>query len=275
MTRLVHLSDLHFGTESSVVVGALERAVAALEPDVVAVSGDLTQRARRREFAAARRFLEALPGAHVVVPGNHDIPLFDPLARTLWPFRRYREAFGTTETSLFEHGGIRLIAANSVRPERHASGRVGRTRGREVSACARDAPSGSLTVVVIHHPLGSEDGEASSRRRRDVLADWKEAGVHLVLSGHEHRSFLFREESRSPWLLNAGTALSRRLRHDSPNSFNVVDVSARGDGGPGPAPGTTGTGSAAGAGLELDVARWDFDLASGAFLSRERRRVPL
>ena len=258
MTRLVHLSDLHFGTESDVVVDALERAIVALAPDVVAVSGDLTQRARRREFTAARRFLDALPGMHAVVPGNHDIPLFDPLSRGLWPFRRYREAFGPTETARLEHGPIRLVTANSVRPERHASGRVGRTRGREVCALARHAPSGSLTVVVIHHPLGSEGNEPTSSRRRRVLAEWHEAGVQLVLSGHEHRPFLFREGARSPWLLNAGTAVSRRLRHESPNSFNVVELHG---------------GAEAGEPLEIEVTRRDFDAAAGDFLAAAHRRV--
>ena len=263
MIRLVHLSDLHFGTESPPALAALERALATLEPSLVVVSGDLTQRARRREFAAARRFVDALPGEHVVVPGNHDIPLFDPVARTLWPFRRYREAFGPTRTALIEHGPVRLVAVNSVRPERHSSGRVGRGRRRHVEALARAAPPGALTVVVTHHPLGSLRGDAPPGERRRTLERWRRAGVALVLSGHEHRPFLYRSggddaPDDAPWLLNAGTAISRRLRHEAPNSFNVVDVPTAID---------------ADGRLALDVSRWDLEPEADDFVRRERREV--
>ena len=261
-TRLVHLSDLHFGTESSQVARALERAVEALAPELVVVSGDLTQRARRREFAAARHFLDALPGRYVTVPGNHDIPLFDPLSRTLWPFRKYREAFGATRTALHEHGAVRLVTVNSVRPERHAEGRVGRARRHQVADLARGAPPGTLTVVVTHHPLGSvRRGRPPSEHRR-ALEQWREAGVQLILSGHEHRTFLFRSDAnadartRTPWLLNAGTAISRRLRHEAPNSFNVVDVPW-----------------ADGERLAIGVTHWDFDPGGAAFVPGERRRI--
>lgn len=285
MNRIVHLSDLHFGTESPVVLAALERAIEALGPDVVVVSGDLTQRARRVEFAAARRFVDALPGRHVVVPGNHDIPLFNPVARALWPFRRYHESFGPTGTALVEHGALRLVTVNSVRRERHADGHVTRARRLAVAAIARAAPAGAVTVVVAHHPLGTTRSDGSPREDRRTLEHWRRAGVRLVLSGHEHRAFLRRggegrtrgtaagADGRTPrgedpgelWVLNAGTALSRRLRHARPNSFNVVDVpDAReevtgGDGTETPAP--------------LTIERHDFDAARAAFVLGERRRT--
>ena len=233
MTRLVHLSDLHFGTESPPVLDALNAALDALAADVVVVSGDLTQRAKRREFAAARRFLTALESDVVVVPGNHDIPLFNPLARALWPFRRYREAFGPTRTMLVEHGRVRLIAVNSVRPERHASGRIGSGQRLRVAAIARDAAPGDVNIVVAHHPLGTVPlpmpvGDPAPDHRTGE--QWRRAGVHLVMSGHVHRPFLMKARPAPPggggelWILNAGTAISRRLRHEFPNSFNVIDV---------------------------------------------------
>ena len=289
MSRIVHLSDLHFGTESPVVLAALEDAVRFLAPDVVVVSGDLTQRARRTEFAAARRFVESLPGRHVVVPGNHDIPLFNPVARALWPFRRYQEAFGPSGTALVEHGSLRLVTVNSVRRERHADGRVTRARRLAVAALARAAPAGATTVVVAHHPLGTTRADGSPREDRRTLEHWRRAGVRLVLSGHEHRAFLrpggegrARDPGRGDgtdgtvtvphgelWVLNAGTALSRRLRHARPNSFNVVDVP---DAGKAPVDGAAER-IASAAFPPLAIERHDFDAASAAFVVGGRYRT--
>ena len=292
MNRIVHLSDLHFGTESPVVLAALERAVHALAPDVVVVSGDLTQRARRVEFAAARRFVDALPGRHVVVPGNHDIPLFNPVARAFWPFRRYHETFGPSGTALVEHGPVRLVTVNSVRRERHADGHVTRTRRLAVAALARAAPADTVTVVVAHHPLGTTRADGSPREDRRTLEHWRRAGVRLVLSGHEHRAFLQRGgEGRTRgatldagelWVLNAGTAVSRRLRHARPNSFNVVDVpdardrvTGRDDAvdGDGAAGGGETGGDGPGARVPLTIERHDFDAESASFRLGERRRT--
>src|SRR5579875_2925577 len=94
MRRIVHLSDLHFGRTRPDLLGPLLESIHAAAPDLVAVSGDLTQRARAGQFAAARRFLAALPRPVLVVPGNHDVPLDAAWARLLWPWRRYRHWIG-------------------------------------------------------------------------------------------------------------------------------------------------------------------------------------
>src|SRR5215471_9311717 len=89
--RLAHLSDLHFGTEDDAMVKRLLAELAALQPRLIVVSGDLTQRARRRQFAAARAFLDRLGAPHLVLPGNHDIPLYDVGRRIASPMGRYRQ----------------------------------------------------------------------------------------------------------------------------------------------------------------------------------------
>ena len=87
MSVLLQISDPHFGTEQAPVVDALLTLAHAQRPDLVVLSGDITQRARRAQFAAARRFVERLaPSALLAIPGNHDIPLFNPVARLLWPY---------------------------------------------------------------------------------------------------------------------------------------------------------------------------------------------
>lgn len=252
MIRLAHVSDLHFGTESPSVVNALRTTLAELAPDVVVVSGDLTQRAHRREFAAARQFLDGLERPIAVVPGNHDIPLFNPLKRAFRPFRRYRDTFGSTDTAWIRHGRLRLVTVNSVRPERHASGRISLRQRLRVASIASAAEPGDVTVVVVHHPPGEPAVEPAGESNVGTTIDsttirqtpltpeshdartcdlWQQAGVRLVLSGHLHRPFLVQGAAPGAngadgylWLLSAGTAISKRLRHEIPNTFNLIDI---------------------------------------------------
>ena len=94
MSRIVHLSDLHFGTDRQELLLPLADHVRVLGPDLVVVSGDLTQRARRGQFAEARTFLDGLGLPWLAVPGNHDVPLHNPLMRLLRPYSHYRAAMG-------------------------------------------------------------------------------------------------------------------------------------------------------------------------------------
>src|SRR3569832_1650921 len=90
MRTIAHISDLHFGRTDSAVLEGLKRAIVESKPDIVVVSGDLTQRAKRQEFVAAKRFLDALPRPQIVVPDNHDVPLYNVMARWLTPLTRFR-----------------------------------------------------------------------------------------------------------------------------------------------------------------------------------------
>ena len=264
MKTILHLSDLHFGTESPPVLTALTRQIINMEPDVVAISGDLTQRARRREFLAAKRFIEAIDksGARIlVVPGNHDIPLFNPVARMLWPFKGYRDVFGTTDVSTVQIDRWRFICVNSVRREKHASGFISARQRREVAMEAGQGRADDITVVITHHPLGLLPSSAEDLEHKGDAAtcrSWHDAGVNMILSGHEHRPFLLdatkqiieneAEESRPLWILNAGTAISSRVRHEHPNSFNLLSLNEESD-------------TAC-----IMVERWDFDTSDNQFV---------
>ncbi len=232
MTRLVHLSDLHFGTEESHVLADLEQAITTISPDLVIVSGDLTQRARVHEFRAAHDFLQRLPAASLVVPGNHDIPLYNPLARALWPFRRYSSTFGKVSGISTRAAPMNVIGINTARPERHASGRISARQSRLVVDFAHQSSATDITVVVLHHPLiveNPKDSVASVEHGRSALNQWRKAGVDLILSGHVHHPFLICasvSHPRPPWMLNAGTAISHRRRHGISNSFNVIECPA-------------------------------------------------
>jgi len=264
--RLAHVSDLHFGTESTDAVLALQLTLTELDVDVVIVSGDLTQRARRIEFTTARQFLDALDCPYVTVPGNHDIPLFNPVRRALRPFSRYREAFGSTETRCLSFDDVRIVAVNSVRRERHAEGRITLRRRLQVAAMAHATGIDEVTLVVVHHPpfLPGPSGDQAPPLKRDARTcdAWQDAGVHLILSGHVHRPFLTsiaagsEPQTRDLWLLGAGTTLSNRLRHGFPNSCNIIDIPS------------------AGKGDFIDIARWDHAPGAPRYTRRQRDRIP-
>ena len=130
---IVHLSDLHFGRVDPAILPALRRAVAVAAPDLVAVSGDITQRARIAEFKAAAHFLETLPAPLLVVPGNHDLPLYNVLLRWLSPLDRYRRFITSDLAPFYEDAEIAVLGVNTARALTFKDGRINRApdRGRD------------------------------------------------------------------------------------------------------------------------------------------------
>jgi 3',5'-cyclic AMP phosphodiesterase CpdA len=203
-----------------VLVDGLQRALEELDPALVVVSGDLTQRARARQFRRARRWLEELPAPYLVVPGNHDIPLFDLVRRLLLPLYRYRRHISTDLAPLWVGDGLRVLGLDSTR--RRTTGRLTPHRLHAVRLLGEGRPE-DLRVLVTHHPLidqqvvGYLDGlEAAALARAEVL-----------LAGHQHLSWRKRV-MHDPGLgilqVQAGTATSFRRRKKEPvNSFNVLD----------------------------------------------------
>jgi len=232
MRTIVHLSDLHFGAADAEVVSALIHDVTRLDPHVVAVSGDLTQRARRAQFRAARAFLEALPAPLVVVPGNHDVPLYNVFARFTDPLRGFRKhvARGTTP---FIDDEVAILGADTTRAFTVKDG--GLTQ-RDVARLVRQldtVPTSVVRVIVCHHPFDQPRSRAARWTRpapwRDAVATLVAHGVDLFLTGHRHLSFAghtaarYRIEGRSAIVVEAGTATSVRARGEV-NAFNVVRV---------------------------------------------------
>ncbi len=230
LTVLVHLSDLHMGAEIPAVVDALVDRVNSINPDAVLVSGDLTQRARAKQFRAAKALLSRLEAPTHVVPGNHDIPLLNPLARAFWPFRRYEQEFLRSWVDAVQVRNVRILRLNSVRPERHARGRVTSLQRRAALLMMSDVPDDHLLLVLLHHPPVVKQAEAtvaSLINGDQIMNEWCDARVHLVLSGHIHEQFLLPCRSAGKhvtWVLNAGTATSSRLRRGYPNSFNTIRI---------------------------------------------------
>lgn len=237
--RLLQVSDPHFGTERPEVVEGLVRLAHALVPDVVLFSGDITQRARHAQFSAARKFADTLmhrpasepPAVLIAIPGNHDIPLFNLAARLLWPYAGFRAAFGDKLETQWQSPALQLTALNTTRRWRHKDGEISRAQIERVAQRLRHATPQQLRIVVAHHPLAvPRDSENKNllHGHRAALQCWAEAGADLVLGGHIHLPGVLPVHELLPglprrmWVVQAGTAVSSRVRHDAGNSVNVV-----------------------------------------------------
>ncbi len=247
MVRIGHLSDPHFGAEDPDVKAPLLLALKALPLDVVLLTGDITQRASRAQFEDAQAFLSALqPTPVLVLPGNHDIPLFNLLARLATPYRHYEATFGNAvNVAAFTRKGVRILGFNSTTPWRHKAGVID-TEAVAVKLTEVDSDC-ALTILACHHPLDCRQAidEANLLLNAGDLMDQLAASrVDMVVGGHIHDPYTTTSARRYPrlhWsmvLAVAGTCLSTRTRRGAPNSFNVI---------------TCGTDPV----VRLDLERWD------------------
>ncbi len=228
--KLVHISDLHFGRADPAVVAALGNTINALAPDVIAVSGDLTQRAKRHEFIAARAFLDRLGSPKVVVPGNHDIPFYDLRARFLSPLKRFQQYVGDPAAAVFADEEIVVVGVNTARSLVFKGGRINMEQVQRARAlfCAE---ARRVRILVTHHPFHL----ASARRRELVgraataLSQFQDCIPDVLLAGHIHvhetgtTAKRYDLTGRVAVVVQAGTATSTRRRGEL-NSFNLLNV---------------------------------------------------
>ena len=211
MRTIVHLSDLHFGRSEAAVVDACSRAVSELAPDLVVISGDLTQRARRREFSAAARFIEQLGAPVIATLGNHDLPLYNGLLRALAPRRGFRRSIGVDTGKTFADDEIAAIAIDSTLPWRWKAGGLSARSLDEARGFFARRQHDALAVLAVHHPVADD-------RTAQRLAS---AGAELCLTGHLHRSHPGTLVGEACILaVRAGTISTRRRGEE--HSFNVI-----------------------------------------------------
>lgn len=250
MSVLLQVSDPHFGTEQARVAEALLGLAREQAPDLVVLSGDITQRARRMEFRAAARFLRRLDRPQLVIPGNHDIPLFNLAARLFAPYAGYVGGLGAELEPVVDTPELLVIGLNTTRRMRHKDGQVSAQQVRRSCARLRRAQPGQLRIVVTHQPVHVtrriDEGNVLHGARDAVLA-WDAAGADVVMGGHIHLPYVralserYRGLRRPMWAVQAGTAISRRVRGGIPNSVNLLRYD------PHRAPG------------QCLVERWDYD----------------
>jgi 3',5'-cyclic AMP phosphodiesterase CpdA len=230
MRVLVHLSDIHFGRVDVQLIGPLIQTINAIKPHVVAVSGDLTQRARTHEFKAARAFLDSLPHPQIVVPGNHDVPLHNPFTRFLQPLEKYQRFVTNDLQPFYADDEIAIVGVNTARSFTIKSGRVNRSQIEWMRDKLCEFEDRVTKIVVTHHPFdvpeGHDEGDLVGRSRiaMEALAS---CGADLFLAGHLHVSHTghtakrYKIHGHSALVVQAGTAASMRARGEA-NSFNVI-----------------------------------------------------
>jgi 3',5'-cyclic AMP phosphodiesterase CpdA len=225
MTKIIHISDLHFGRENPSVVNSILVEIDAYQPDVVIVSGDLTQRARPRQFMKAAEFLKKIPASKVIVPGNHDVPLYDVTRRFLAPFNRYVRYINDEFFPHYQNDEVAIIGINTAHSFTWKSGRVTANQLQIVAQKFKDQGQ-RIKMLVMHHPFHEL---FYATNHHELLAS---LGVDLIFTGHLHqaRSNILIGKSAvlnyKTLIVQAGTSVSKRLRGEN-NSFNQIKIHER------------------------------------------------
>ena len=268
MPRLIHLSDLHFGAHDPVLVTAVERRIDEEKPDLVVISGDFTQRARIEQFKEAGAFLVRIRDAgHEVlaVPGNHDVPLYDVLRRFLSPLTRYKRFIDDSLCPFIAIPGAAVLGINTARSLTFKNGHVSHEQMQFIRETFAKTNANQPRILVTHHPLfalpvgdGPELGHVMDDQEYalDAIAD---AGVDLLLAGHNHRASANDAASLATGagkalVIQAGTATSTRTR-DELQSFNEIEID--------------------GSGVRVTIQRWDgnqFVSGDSQFFERHHER---
>jgi 3',5'-cyclic AMP phosphodiesterase CpdA len=261
MRTLVHMSDLHFGRVDPGLLQPLIDRVKGIGPDLVVVSGDLTQRARSAQFKQAREFLDELSVPRIVVPGNHDVPLHNIFARFFRPLQKYRRYITTEMEPFFVDDEIAVLGLNTARSLTIKNGRINESQLERVRAQLSPLPASVTKIVVTHHPLDlpqDHGGNALVGRARMAMALFAQCGVDLLLAGHLHVGQTGNTAARyaipghAALVVHAGTATSTRGRGQA-NSFNVIRINRP----------------------TIVVERWEWISAAATFVAGEPERFRL
>jgi 3',5'-cyclic AMP phosphodiesterase CpdA len=238
--NIIQVSDLHFGPYYVPEVGdALLRAVGELESDVIIASGDFTQRAKRNEYADARAWLDRLPECPlVVIPGNHDVPLYRVFERVFKPYELYKEYISKDLDTVYRSEKAVIVALNSTAPLRAiVNGRIRKWQLEFVARAFENVRDDVLRIVVAHHHFAPapdyEGGQVMpfAKRAVDCFTDLR---VDMIIGGHLHRAYIgnsldvYPGEDREHGIIivQSGTSSSRRgrAREREKNSFNHIRI---------------------------------------------------
>lgn len=238
MLTVLHTSDLQIGKPyRPEAAEALVRKVEQIQPDLVVVAGDLTQRAKAGEFKVARALLARLgPGPVVVTPGNHDVPLYRFWERLAMPYRNWKRFVSSQLDTVTRFDGATVVALNSSAPHRAIVG--GRLGDHQVALARRafeEAPAPDVRILVVHHHfVVTDDGSGGSPLpgARSHLDAFSHMGIDLLLGGHVHQTRVLAPDdprTGAPFpVVSCGTTTSWRGRGEEvdANSLNVIEIGA-------------------------------------------------
>jgi 3',5'-cyclic AMP phosphodiesterase CpdA len=232
MRSIVHLSDIHFGRVDPLALAPLIETINDLKPDLVAVSGDLTQRARSRQFKQARVFLDRLPKPQIIVPGNHDVPLHNVFARFLQPLRKYQRYITKDLRPFYHDDEVAVLGISTARSLTVKGGRINEEQVAWMSEKLCGGDPEVVRIIVTHHPFDLPEGHHERNlvgRARMAMEALASCGADVFLAGHlhisrtTHSATRYRIKGHSALVIQAGTAASTRGRGEK-NSFNVIRI---------------------------------------------------
>jgi len=235
MKTLAHISDLHFGREDPRIAAALLDSLHKASADVIVVSGDLTQRAKKKQFRAAKTFLAEMPPVpRIIVPGNHDVSTTNLFERVVRPLKRYQRFITQDLAPFYSDDTLAIAGINTVRLLSTKDGRINRTQMIEACQQLNTAPDVPIRVVVTHHPIdvpADDLRHPTLTRARMAISGFARCKVDLFLSGHLHAGLTLASSARyrlpgySAVVAHAGTAISTRTRN-TPNAWNLIRLEA-------------------------------------------------
>lgn len=232
MRTIIHLSDLHFGRVDQALLGPLRDLIHSIAPSVVVISGDLTQRARSEQFEEAKAFLDTLPGPQIVVPGNHDISLYNVFRRFVKPLDRYKRYITDDLDPIYVDDEIAVVGVNTARSLTIKDGRVNKEQVAKIREQLAGLDPQITRIVVTHHPFDlptTFEEEDLVDRAPMAMEVFAECGVDVLLAGHMHVSHAastasrYQNDAYAALVVQAGTATSTRGRGEV-NSFNLLRV---------------------------------------------------
>ncbi|CEG61497.1 metallophosphoesterase family protein [Legionella micdadei] len=226
MMRIVHISDLHFGLHVDAIIEPFLEHLKRIRPDLIIISGDLTHRARTKQYFLFQNFLQQLPTPVLMVPGNHDIPLYNFIARFLSPFKKYKKYVSKELFSHFENEEINILGVNSATPYRIKNGEFSHEVIHRIQTHFSTKHQ-RLNILFFHHNLYQFSGMHHPLNNAEHFIQYlQQSPIHLVCTGHLHYANvknITQENKINCVILHAGSLLSPR-RKDNHNSFYVIQT---------------------------------------------------